>query len=57
MPTKMVVSGRIRKADYKPTSRQLDLHWDNKAILADKNDACAYRFRRPTWRLSSILFS
>ena len=27
---------RIRRADYDPTSRQLDLHWDNKTILAYK---------------------
>jgi hypothetical protein len=37
MLTKMFTSGRIRKADYDPASRQLDLHWDNKSILAYKH--------------------
>lgn len=36
MPTKTFTSGRIRKADYDPASQQLDLHWDNKTILAYK---------------------
>lgn len=36
MPSKTFTSGRIRKADYNPTSRQLDLHWDNKSVLAYK---------------------
>jgi hypothetical protein len=36
MPTKTFTSGRIRKADYDPASRQLDLHWDNKSVLAYK---------------------
>ena len=36
MPTKMFTSGRIKKADYDPVSRQLDLHWDNKTVLAYK---------------------
>ena len=36
MPTKTFTSGRIRKADYDPDSRQLDLHWDNKTVLAYK---------------------
>ena len=36
MPTKTFTSGRIRKADYNPSSRQLDLHWDNKSVLAYK---------------------
>jgi len=27
-------SGRIRRADYDPASRQLDLHWDNQSVLA-----------------------
>ena len=26
-----------RKADYDPTSQQLDLHWDNKSVLAYKH--------------------
>jgi hypothetical protein len=30
-------SGRIRRADYDPASRQLDLHWDNKSVLAYKH--------------------
>ncbi len=34
MLTKSFTSGRIRKAEYDPASRQLDLHWDNKSILA-----------------------
>jgi hypothetical protein len=36
MPTKIFTSGRIRKADYNPTSRQLDLHWQDKSVLAYK---------------------
>ncbi len=36
MPTKTFTSGRIRKADYDTASRQLDLHWDNKSVLAYK---------------------
>ena len=36
MPTKTFTSGRIRKADYDPVSHQLDLHWDNKTVLAYK---------------------
>jgi hypothetical protein len=34
MPTKVFTSGRIRKADYDPASRQLDLHWENHSVLA-----------------------
>jgi len=37
MLTKVFTSGRIRKADYDPASRQLDLHWENKSILAYKH--------------------
>lgn len=37
MPTKLFTSGRIRKADYDPDSRQLDLHWDNKSVMAYKH--------------------
>jgi hypothetical protein len=37
MPTKTFTSGRIRKADYDPASCQLDLHWDNKTVLAYKH--------------------
>lgn len=29
-------TGRIRRADYDPASRQLDLHWENKSVLAYK---------------------
>ena len=36
MPIKVFTSGRIRKADYDPDSQQLDLHWDNKSVLAYK---------------------
>ena len=36
MPTKTFTSGRIRQADYDPASQQLDLHWDNKTVLAYK---------------------
>ncbi len=36
MPSKTFTSGRIRRADYDNTSRQLDLHWDNKSMLAYK---------------------
>ena len=36
MPTKVFTSGRIRKADWDPESHQLDLHWDNKSVLAYK---------------------
>ena len=34
MPTKTFTSGRIRKADYDTESQQLELHWDNKTVLA-----------------------
>ena len=37
MHTKIFPSGRIRKADYDPASHQLDLHWDNKTVLAYKH--------------------
>ena len=37
MLTKAFTSGRIRKAEYDPDSRQLDLHWDNKTVLAYKH--------------------
>ncbi|MEO6626804.1 MAG: KTSC domain-containing protein [Burkholderiaceae bacterium] len=36
MPTHTFTSGRIRKADWDPASRQLDIHWDNKSVLAYK---------------------
>jgi hypothetical protein len=37
MPTKNFSNGRIRKADYDTASHQLDLHFDNKSILAYKH--------------------
>ena len=37
MPIKTFTGGRIRKAHYDPESRQLDLHWDNKSVLAYKH--------------------
>jgi hypothetical protein len=37
MPTKQFTSGRIRKAVYDAASQQLDLHWDNKSVLAYKH--------------------
>jgi hypothetical protein len=37
MPEKLFTSGRIRKAVYDTASRQLDLHWDNKSVLAYKH--------------------
>ena len=37
MLTKVFTGGRIRKAEYDPASRQLDLHWANKSILAYKH--------------------
>lgn len=37
MPTKVFTSGRIRKADYDPATRQLDLHWENQSVLAYKH--------------------
>jgi len=37
MTTKTFTSGRIRRADYDPALRQLDLHWDNKSVLVYKH--------------------
>lgn len=37
MQSKTFNSGRIRKADYDATSQQMDLHWDNKTVLAYKH--------------------
>jgi hypothetical protein len=37
MLSKSFTNGRIRKAEYDPVSRQLDLHWDNKSVLAYKH--------------------
>lgn len=36
MPAKTFTSGRIKKADWNPSSRQLDIHWDNKSVMAYK---------------------
>ncbi len=37
MTTKVFTTGRIRKADYDPGSRQLDLHFDKGTVLAYKH--------------------
>lgn len=37
MPITTFTSGRLKKADYDPTLRQLDLHWDDKSVLAYKH--------------------
>jgi len=37
MLTTTFTSGRIRQAYYDPVSHQLDLHWDNRSILAYKH--------------------
>ena len=37
MPSRSFSSGRIRRADYDPASRQLDLHWDNRTVTAYKH--------------------
>jgi hypothetical protein len=37
MPSKTFTSGRIRMAHYDSASQQLDLHWDNKSVLAYKH--------------------
>lgn len=37
MPIKTFTSGRIRRAAYDDATRQLDLHWDNKKVLAYKH--------------------
>lgn len=37
MQTKTFTSGRIRRADYDATTQQLDLHWDNKTVVAYKH--------------------
>lgn len=34
MPTRDFSNGRIRRAVYDPDSRQLDLHFDNRTVLA-----------------------
>ena len=37
MESKNFTSGRIRKAVYDTATRQLDLHWDNQTVRADKH--------------------
>lgn len=37
MQTQTFTSGRIRRADYDPTTQQLDLHRDDKTVLAYKH--------------------
>ena len=37
MPTKLFTNGRIKKAEYDPELRQLDLYWDTKTVLAYKH--------------------
>ena len=37
MTTRAFTSGRIRRAEYDPGSRQLDLHFDNGSVLAYKH--------------------
>jgi hypothetical protein len=37
MPETTFTSGRIRKADYQPATKQLDLHFDNGSVLAYKH--------------------
>ena len=37
MPTKIFTSGRIKRADWDPSSRQLDIHWDTKAVMVYKH--------------------
>lgn len=34
MPSKTFTSGRIRRVDYDPVTRRLDLHWDNRTAMA-----------------------
>lgn len=37
MLTRKFTNGRIKKAVYDPTSKQLDLHWDSKTVSAYKH--------------------
>lgn len=37
MATQRFSNGRIRQADYHPAQQQLDLHFDNKTVLAYKH--------------------
>jgi len=34
MPTQRFSNGRIQQADYHPAQQQLDLHFNNKTVLA-----------------------
>ena len=34
MTTRTFTGGRIRRVDYDPLTRQLDLHWDNRTVTA-----------------------
>jgi hypothetical protein len=37
MLSKTFTMGRIRKAEYDPSARQLDLHWDDRSVKAYKH--------------------
>lgn len=37
MPSKTFTSGRLRQADDDPATRQLELHWDHRGVLAYKH--------------------
>lgn len=37
MLTKNFNAGRIRKAEYDPATKQLDLHWDDRSVKAYKH--------------------
>jgi hypothetical protein len=37
METKTFTSGRVRRADYDPKTQQLDLHREDKTVLAYKH--------------------
>jgi hypothetical protein len=37
MITRSFTTGRIRKAEYDPSTRQLDLHWDTGSVVAYKH--------------------
>jgi hypothetical protein len=37
MLTTKFTSGRIRRVHYDPAIQQLDLHWDNKTVMAYKH--------------------
>ena len=52
MPTKTFTSGHLRKANWDPASRQLDIHWDNKSVLA-----CASVVMRDTTRFGAQRFA